>query len=95
MNTERDVFLIENHGQKNGHYGRSMKTRIGEIIDLNLPRDREGSFKTSVFEPYSRSIGIDELIMAIYSKGISTANSAEGTEHFHSSIFLLLIQLYL
>ena len=54
-----------------------MKTRIGEIMDLNLPRDREGSFKTSVFEPYSRSIGTDELIMALYSKGISTMNTSE------------------
>ena len=72
LNTERDVFLMENHGQKNGYYNRSMKTRMGEIKDLNVPRDREGSFKTSVFKPYSRSIGTDELIMALYSKDIST-----------------------
>ena len=77
MNTERDVFLSENEGQKNGYYSRSMKTRIGEIKDLNVPRDREGSFQTAVFEPYSRSIGIDELILALYSKGVSTRNSAE------------------
>ena len=65
MNTERDVFLMENHGQKNGYYGRSMKTRMGEIKDLNVPRGREGSFKTSVFETYSRSIGTYELIMTL------------------------------
>ena len=59
MNTERDLFLMENHGQIKGYYGRSMKTRMGEIKDLNVPRDREGLFKTSVFEPYSRSIGIE------------------------------------
>jgi transposase-like protein len=68
---------MENHGQKNGYYNRSMKTRMGEIKDLNVPRDREGSFKTSVFEPYSRSIGTDEVIMALYSKGISTRSTAE------------------
>ena len=56
MNTERDVLLMENHGQNNGFYERSMKTMMGEITDLNVPRDREGSFKTAVFEPYSRSI---------------------------------------
>ena len=49
MNTERDVFFIENHDQKKGYYNRSMKTRIGEIMDLNVPKDREGSFITSVF----------------------------------------------
>ena len=77
MNTERDVFLMENNGQKNGYYSRSMKTRMGEINNLNVPRDREGSFQTAAFEPYSRSIGIDEIILALYSKGISTRNSAE------------------
>ena len=77
MNAERDVFLMENNGQKNGYYSRSMKTRMGEINNLNVPRDREGSFQTAAFEPYSRSIGMDELILALYSKGIFTRNSAE------------------
>jgi transposase-like protein len=77
MNTEKDVFLMENNGQKNGYYSRSMKTKMGEIRDLNVPRDRNGTFQTAAFEPYSRSIGIDELILALYSKGISTRNSAE------------------
>ena len=77
MNTERYVFLMENQGQKNGYYSRSMKTRLGEINNLNVPRDREGSFQTAAFEPYSRPIGIDEIILALYSKGISTHNSAE------------------
>ena len=77
MNTERYVFLMENQGQKNGYYSRSMKTRLGEINNLNVPRDREESFQTAAFEPYSRSIGLDELILALYSKGISTHNSAE------------------
>ena len=77
MNTERYVFLMENQGQKNGYYSRSMKTRLGEINNLNVPRDREESFQTAAFEPYSRSIRIDELILALYPKGISTRNSAE------------------
>ena len=77
MNTERDVFLMENNGQKNGYYRRSMKTRMGEIRDLNLPRERNGPFQTAVFESYSRSIGVDELILALYSKGISTRKSSE------------------
>ena len=85
MNTERDVFLMENNGQKNGYYSRSMKTKMGEIRDLNVPGDRNGSFQTAVFEPYSRSIGIDELILALYSKGISTRNSAVGSGRIHKS----------
>ena len=30
MNTERDVFLMKNNGQKNGYYSSSMKTPRGE-----------------------------------------------------------------
>ncbi len=80
MNTEREVFLNENAGTKNGYYSRTMKTRMGEISDLNVPRDREGLFSTAVFDPYSRSIGIDELILSLYSKGIFTRNAAEILE---------------
>lgn len=45
MNRERDVFLMENQGQKNGYYGRSMKTVMGEIRDLKVPIDCDGSFQ--------------------------------------------------
>jgi transposase-like protein len=71
MNTERDLFLMEDNGQKNGYYSRSMKIRMGEIRDLDVPRDPDGSFRTAAFEPYSQSIGIDEMLLALYSKGIS------------------------
>jgi len=31
MNTERDVFIDEHGGIKNGYYGRAMKTKLFEI----------------------------------------------------------------
>jgi len=31
MKTERDVFLEEKGGLKNGYYGRAMKTKLFEI----------------------------------------------------------------
>ena len=55
---------------------------------MNVPRDREGSFKTSVFEPCSRSIGTDELIMALYSKSISTRNTAETMKTIFQNRYL-------
>lgn len=48
-----------------------------EIRDLNVPGGWDYSFQTELFEPYSRSIGMDELIMALSSNGISTMNTAE------------------
>jgi len=51
MKTERDVFIEENVGIRNV-YLRS-KTRFGEIDHLNIPRDREGKFRTALLDPYS------------------------------------------
>jgi len=63
-----------------------------EIEDMNVPRDWEGRFRTALFDPYARSIGIDELIISLYSKGISTRKMSEILEsifqnrHSRSSI---------
>lgn len=43
----------------------------------NVPRYRKGSFRTTGFEPYSLSIEIDELLLALYFKCIFTRNTAE------------------
>ena len=70
MNTERSVFLEEHDGFRNDIYERTMKTKFGGIDDLAIPRDREGNYRTAVFGPYSKSVGVDELIISLYSKGI-------------------------
>jgi transposase-like protein len=61
MNTERDVFIEEHGGLRNGFYERKVKTKFGEIEDLSVLRDREGRFRSAALEPYSRSIGLEEL----------------------------------
>ena len=72
MNTERDMFIEKNDGTMNGTYRRTLNTKYGFIDDLRVPKDREGNFKTMVFEPYRRSLDIEDLILALYSNGIST-----------------------
>ena len=51
MRTERREFLEENPGSGNGFYQRDLKTKLGSIENLQIPRDREGNFRTAVFEP--------------------------------------------
>ena len=48
----------------------------GEIKQLNVPRDWESNFHTKVIEPYNRSIGMEDLIVSMYSNGISTRRIA-------------------
>ncbi|MGC8565997.1 MAG: transposase, partial [Thermoplasmata archaeon] len=45
MNTERDVFIENNNGTRNGSYTRTLNTKYGFIGDLKVPRDREGNFR--------------------------------------------------
>ena len=41
MNTERDVFLMENNGQKNGYYSRSMIHIPHASVELSITHDSQ------------------------------------------------------
>ncbi|MGC8566018.1 MAG: transposase [Thermoplasmata archaeon] len=56
MKTERDIFIENNNGTKNGAYTRTLNTKYGFIDDLKVTTDREGNFRTMIFEPYKRSL---------------------------------------
>jgi transposase-like protein len=52
-----EVERPDDSNSRNGYYQRTLDTRFGRIDDLNVPRDRQGSFQTQVFEPYQRRDG--------------------------------------
>lgn len=77
METEREAFLTEQGGKKNGHYQRSLATRQG-LLRLSVPRDRDGRFHTTLFAPYQRRTGdIEALALAMYAAGVSTRKVGE------------------
>ena len=39
----------ERRGRRNGHYRRCLTTRVG-TLELEVPRDRDGTFRTELFE---------------------------------------------
>jgi hypothetical protein len=41
-------------GYRSGHYSRTLSTRVGKL-ELRVPQDRQGRFRTEVFERYQRS----------------------------------------
>ena len=75
-------------GERNGSYGRDhVHTRVdeitpvGKIEQLKVPRDREGTFTTRVFEEYHRSTGeVEDAILEMWLQGISQRKIAEVTE---------------
>src|SRR5947199_768455 len=60
-------------GYRNGSYTRDLATTSGPIEDLEVPRDRAGTFHTQIFDRYNRyeqpvADGLTEMFVA----GVST-----------------------
>ena len=68
-------------GERNGSYNRNLITPVGKIEQLRVPRDREGTFTTEVFEEYHRSTGeVEDAILEMWLQGISQRKIAEVTQ---------------
>jgi len=71
---------VERRGHRNGYKPRSLKTRVG-TLDLLVPQDREGRFRTELFQRYQRSE--KALVLALvqmYLEGVSTRKVQRITE---------------
>lgn len=54
-----------------------MKTQLGEI-DIQVPRDRNGSFETKIIGKNNRNAeGMEDKILALYACGMSQRDIAE------------------
>jgi transposase-like protein len=59
-------------GSRNGYYERELTMRVG-ALSLRVPRDREGAFKTAIFERYQRNEKALVLaMMEMVINGVST-----------------------
>jgi putative transposase len=67
-------------GYRSGYYGRTLITRVGKI-ELRVPQDRQGRFRTEVFERYQRSEkALTAAMMQMYLQGVSTRKVKVITE---------------
>ena len=81
MTAEREMFLKEHRGTKNGFYERSLDTTVGKLENLKVPRDREGNFRTKLIEPYRRrGVSLEELILGMFASGMSARSIAPALE---------------
>lgn len=83
-NEEPDLNL-----QRNGYYSRGLDTKFGQIEDLQVPRDRQGEFRTQLFEPYNRRQGdwLEETIIRMYQSGMSTRDVGKMVEKLIGSSY--------
>lgn len=69
----------DRRGYRNGGYERQLTTRVG-TIELEVPRDREGTFQTALFQRYQRSEKALVLtLMQMVVQGVSTGRVKEIT----------------
>jgi transposase-like protein len=69
----------DRQGYRNGSYKRQLTTRVGRL-ELEVPRDREGTFRTELFERYQRSEKALVLaLMQMVVQGVSTRRVKEIT----------------
>ena len=67
-------------GYRAGYYGRTLITRVGKI-ELRVPQDRQGRFRTEVFERYQRSEkALVAAMLEMYVQGVSTRKVKTITE---------------
>jgi len=67
-------------GYRSGYYERSLVTRVGKL-ELRVPQDRQGRFRTEVFERYQRSEkALVGALVEIYVQGVSTRKVKAITE---------------
>jgi putative transposase len=67
-------------GYRSGYYPRSLVTRVGNI-ELRVPQDRQGQFRTEVFERYQRSEkALVGALTQMYVQGVSTRKVKAITE---------------
>jgi putative transposase len=67
-------------GYRSGYYGRTLVTRVGKL-ELRIPQDRQGRFRTEVFERYQRSEkALVGALTEMYVQGVSTRKVKAITE---------------
>ena len=54
LSAEKGERTANRLGYRSGYYGRTLVTRVGKL-ELRVPQDRQGRFRTEVFERYQRS----------------------------------------
>lgn len=74
---KHSVEGINTGNSRNGYSKKTIKTRLGETV-IDVPRDRNGEFEPRIVRKYeTTSSQLEEQIIAMYAKGMSTRDIEE------------------
>ena len=73
----------ETDDSRNGHSSKTVTSSMGEI-ELEIPRDRNGSFEPQVVKKNQRDISsIEDQVLSMYAKGMSTRDISSHLEEVY------------
>ena len=80
LGAEKSERTSSRVGYRSGYYGRTLVTRVGKL-ELRVPQDRQGRFRTEIFERYQRSEkALVSALSEMYVQGVSTRKVKAVTE---------------
>jgi len=80
LGAEKGERTGNRQGYRSGYYGRTLVTRVGKL-ELRVPQDRQGRFRTEIFERYQRSEkALVGALTEMYVQGVSTRKVKAVTE---------------
>ena len=72
LGAEKGERTPTRQGYRSGYYGRTLVTRVGKL-ELRVPQDRQGRFRTEILERYQRSEkALVGALTEMYVQGVST-----------------------
>ena len=70
----------ESTNVRNGSRPKSVLTGASGTVDLQVPRDRDGTFEPVIVKKRQRRLGeVDEIVLSLYARGLTTG---EISAHF-------------
>lgn len=78
-----DHGFKETTNRRNGYTHKTLKSSMGEI-EIDAPRDRNGSFDPQIIPKRSTDVsGIEEKVLSMYAKGMSQRDNADTIEDIY------------
>ncbi len=73
----------DSSNSRNGRKTKAIKRKYGDV-DIEVPQDRDSSFEPQIVKKRQKDISqIEEKIISMYAKGLSTRQISEQIEDIH------------
>lgn len=80
---KNDVHNKRTSNRRNGHSVKTVRSEFGEI-NIQIPRDREGEHDPLIVKKHQKNVtGIEDQILALYAKGVSTRDIQDHLERLY------------